>query len=121
MFDHARMLEVAAKARKGQRLDAEDGLALAENASLPLLGSLAHRARMDRHPAMAVTYVVDRNVNSTNICECGCRFCAFFKAPGQAGGYVLTREELSRKIEETLALGGRQILLQGGHNPEMGV
>ena len=68
-----------------------------------------------------VTYVVDRNINSTNICQCGCRFCAFFKAPGQAGGYTLTREELGRKIEETLALGGRQILLQGGHNPDMGL
>ncbi|MFZ5425766.1 MAG: cyclic dehypoxanthinyl futalosine synthase [Thermodesulfobacteriota bacterium] len=121
MFDHARVLDVAAKARDGARLDEEDALVLAGDASLPLLGSLAHRARLDRHPAPVVTYVVDRNVNSTNICECGCRFCAFFKAPGQQGGYVLTRGELARKIEETMALGGRQILLQGGHNPEMGV
>ena len=68
-----------------------------------------------------MTYVVDRNINSTNICQCGCRFCAFFKAPGQAGGYVLSREDLAAKIEETLALGGRQILLQGGHNPDMGL
>lgn len=121
MPDDKRVLEAAAKACQGLRLDAGDGLALAEGADLPLLGSLAHRARMARHPEAAVTYVVDRNVNSTNICECGCRFCAFFKTPGQAGGYVLSREELCAKIEETLALGGRQILMQGGHNPDMGV
>jgi len=115
------VMAVADKARAGTRLTAQDALLLAREASLPLLGSLAHAARMAKHPSMAVTYVVDRNVNSTNICECGCRFCAFFKAPGREGGYVLSREELGRKLEETLALGGRQILLQGGHNPDMGV
>lgn len=121
IFDHAQVLAVARKADAAKRLSMDDALILAESASLPLLGSLAHRARLRKHPAPVVTYVVDRNVNSTNICQCGCRFCAFFKAPGQAGGYSLTREELGRKIEETLALGGRQILLQGGHNPDMGL
>jgi len=121
MFDHAHVLTVAGKIKAGQRIDAEDALTLAESASLPLLGSLAQRVRKRLHPSSTVTYVVDRNINSTNICQCGCRFCAFFKAPGQAGGYTLTREELGRKIEETLALGGRQILLQGGHNPDMGL
>jgi cyclic dehypoxanthinyl futalosine synthase len=121
MPDHARVLEVAHTVEAGGRLKAEDASILAEEASLPLLGSLAHRERLRRHPEPLVTYVVDRNINSTNICQCGCRFCAFFKAPGQAGGYVLSREELAAKIEETLALGGRQILLQGGHNPNMGL
>jgi cyclic dehypoxanthinyl futalosine synthase len=121
MFDHAHILAVAGKIKAGQQIDAEDALTLAESASLPLLGSLAYGVRKRLHPSSTVTYVVDRNVNSTNICQCGCRFCAFFKAPGQAGGYTLTREELGRKIEETLALGGRQILLQGGHNPDMGL
>lgn len=121
IFDHAQVLAVARKADAAKRLSMDDALILAESASLALLGSLAHRARLRKHPAPVVTYVVDRNVNSTNICQCGCRFCAFFKAPGQAGGYSLTREELGRKIEETLALGGRQILLQGGHNPDMGL
>jgi len=105
----------------GARLSAQDALFLAGNAPLALLGSLAHRMRLRLHPQALVTYVVDRNINSTNICTCGCRFCAFFKTPGMAGGYVLSREELGAKIEETLALGGRQILLQGGHNPDMGV
>ena len=121
MFDHAQVLAVARKVDARERLSGDDALALAGSASLPLLGSLALRARLRLHPDPVVTYVVDRNVNSTNICQCGCRFCAFFKAPGQAGGYVLTREELGRKIEETLALGGRQILMQGGHNPDMGL
>jgi cyclic dehypoxanthinyl futalosine synthase len=121
MFDRAQVLTVAAKAEDGRRLDAVDLMILAESASLATLGGLARRVRMNKRPADIVTYVVDRNINSTNICECGCRFCAFFKAPGQAGGYALTREEFSAKIEETLALGGRQILLQGGHNPEMGL
>ena len=121
LFDDADILDLARAIENGHRLGLDEAMALAERASLPLLGSLAHRARLKKHPDMAVTYVVDRNVNSTNICQCGCRFCAFFKAPGQAGGYVLTREELSRKIEETLALGGRQILMQGGHNPDMGL
>jgi cyclic dehypoxanthinyl futalosine synthase len=121
MFEPNKVLEVVHKVEAGQRLSAEDASVLAEDASLPLLGSLAHRERLRRHPKPLVTYVVDRNVNSTNICQCGCRFCAFFKAPGQAGGYVLSREDLGAKIEETLALGGRQILLQGGHNPDMGL
>ncbi|GFK95887.1 Cyclic dehypoxanthine futalosine synthase [Fundidesulfovibrio magnetotacticus] len=108
-------------AASGERLNASQALALALHADLSDLGSLAWRMRQRLHPGRFVTYVVDRNVNSTNICECGCRFCAFFKAPNQAGGYALTRDELSAKIEETLALGGRQILLQGGHNPEMGL
>jgi cyclic dehypoxanthinyl futalosine synthase len=76
---------------------------------------------MQKHPQPVVTYVVDRNINYTNICQCGCKFCAFFKAPGREGGYVLSREELAGKIEETLALGGSQILLQGGHHPDLGL
>lgn len=113
--------DIAAAVRQGGRIQGPEALLLALHAPLPLLGSLAHAVRLAKHPAPVVTYVVDRNINSTNICECGCRFCAFFKAPGQKGGYTLSRGQLSAKIEETLALGGRQILLQGGHNPQMGL
>jgi len=120
MSANARLEKLTASVRAAGRLTAEDALFLAENAPLSLLGSLAHGVRARLHPEPVVTFV-DRNINSTNICSCGCRFCAFFKTPGQPGGYVLSREELGQKIEETLALGGRQILLQGGHNPEMGV
>ncbi|MFP5238354.1 MAG: cyclic dehypoxanthinyl futalosine synthase [Acidobacteriota bacterium] len=121
IFDSEAVLAVAEAVRAGERIDAAQALLLAREATLPTLGSLAHAVRLRLHPEPVVTYVVDRNVNSTNICQCGCRFCAFFKAPGVPGGYVLSREELSEKIEQTLALGGRQILLQGGHNPEMGL
>jgi cyclic dehypoxanthinyl futalosine synthase len=74
---------------------------------------------MEKHPESSVTYVVDRNINYSNICVCGCRFCAFYRAPGDSEGYVLTREELGQKIEETLSLGGTQILMQGGHHPDL--
>lgn len=114
-------VQQAARAASGERLDFAQAMAMATSADLHLLGSLAWRARLAKHPERVVTYVVDRNINSTNICECACRFCAFYRTPGQAGGTVLSREELARKIEETMALGGRQILLQGGHNPEMGL
>lgn len=83
------------------------------------LGALAHARRMRLHPASVVTYIVDRNINYTNICVCGCRFCAFFRPPGHPQGYVLGREELARKVRETQRLGGVQILLQGGMNPDL--
>lgn len=69
-----------------------------------------------------VTYIVDRNINHTNICNADCLFCAFYRKPGdQKEGYILSDEQLEQKIQETIRLGGRQILLQGGHNPELGI
>lgn len=108
-------------AEQGRRLTPQQGLTLLQEAELHTLGRLAHAARLRHNPRPVVTYVVDRNINTTNICLSGCRFCAFFRTPGQEGGYVLDREELGRKIEETLALGGTQILMQGGLHPEIGV
>ncbi|HJP00253.1 MAG TPA: CofH family radical SAM protein, partial [Planctomycetota bacterium] len=72
------------------------------------------------HPEGIVTYIVDRNINPTNVCVTDCGFCAFYRSPGQEGEYVLAREEIVRKVEETAALGGRQILIQGGHHPRIG-
>lgn len=83
------------------------------------LGRLAHQRRMELHPEPIVTYIVDRNINYTNICSCGCRFCAFYRPPGDAEGYVLSTEQLLSKIQETVDLGGYQILLQGGMNPDL--
>ncbi|MGE4469142.1 MAG: cyclic dehypoxanthinyl futalosine synthase [Desulfovibrio sp.] len=105
--------------RSGQRVTLDQARLLYEQASLHDLGALAHAVRLRKHPEPVVTYVADRNINYSNICSCGCRFCAFYKAPGQEGGYVISREELSQKIEETLALGGTQILMQGGHHPDL--
>ncbi len=108
-------------AEAGQRLSPAQALLLLEEAELLELGRLAHAARMRLNPEPVVTYAVDRNINTTNECLSGCRFCAFFRPPGHAEGYVLSPEELGRKIDETLALGGTHILIQGGLHPKIGV
>ncbi|MDR3566877.1 MAG: cyclic dehypoxanthinyl futalosine synthase [Syntrophobacteraceae bacterium] len=101
------------------RLNLEQAKSLYVDGDFYTLGRMAHEARLGKHDRPIVTYVVDRNINYSNVCECGCRFCAFFRPVGHSEGYVLSREELSQKIEETLKLGGTQILLQGGHHPEL--
>lgn len=111
--------EAAALARAGQRLDRAAAEALYYGASLHTLAALAHAMRLRLHPEPVVTYVGDRNINYSNVCVCACRFCAFFRAPGDAEGYVISREDMARKIDETLRLGGTQILLQGGHHPDL--
>lgn len=112
---------IAEKAWHGERLTEEEALALWENADFYTLATLAHHRRLSLHPDQVVTYVIDRNINYTNICISGCRFCAFYRPRGAEGGYVLSHEELAAKIEETLALGGTQILLQGGLHPGLGL
>ncbi len=112
------MLQMALEtAASGQRLDFVLAQVLYEQADLHDLAGLAHQARLARHPDNMVTYVCDRNINYSNICSCGCKFCAFYRAPGHAQGYVMDHGELGRKIEETIACGGTQILMQGGHHP----
>ncbi len=84
-----------------------------------LLGQLADAVRARKHPDGVVTYIIDRNVNYTNVCVAKCNFCAFYRPVGSAEGYVLGFDELFRKIDETIAVGGVQLLLQGGHNPDL--
>jgi cyclic dehypoxanthinyl futalosine synthase len=103
------------------RLSLQDAATLYFEANLFTLGQLAQAARWRKHPEPVVTYVVDRNINYSNVCVCACRFCAYFRPPGDPECFVLTRAELAAKIEETLALGGGQILLQGGHHPDLGL
>jgi cyclic dehypoxanthinyl futalosine synthase len=110
---------IIAKVEARERLDRDDARHLYQNGDFHELGRLAHQVRLRKHPEPFVTYVVDRNINYSNICVCGCRFCAFYRAPDQPGGYVLSRGELAQKIEETLGLGGTQILMQGGHHPDL--
>jgi cyclic dehypoxanthinyl futalosine synthase len=105
------------KAADGGRLTPEEALDLFEEAELPALGAAAHAVRMRLHPEPVVTYIIDRNVNYSNICESYCRFCSFYAAPGAKDGYLLSRATLRRKIEETKALGGNQVLMQGGTHP----
>ena len=87
------------------------------NAPLLELGMEADRVRQANHPHGVVTYIVDRNINYTNVCVADCGFCAFYRRPKNGEGYTLSFEQIGEKIEETKALGGVQILIQGGHNP----
>ena len=114
------LLETAvSKARDGARIDAAEALALYREAPLPLLGELANAIRLRKHPEPVVTYIIDRNVNYTNVCVARCNFCAFYRTVGSSEGYVLGFDEIHRKIQETIELGGGQLLLQGGHNPDV--
>ncbi len=90
---------------------------LYERAPLLELGAQADATRGTLHPERVVTYIVDRNINYTNVCVADCKFCAFYRRPKHQEGYVLSFEEIGRKIDEVKALGGVQILMQGGHNP----
>lgn len=110
---------IQSKLQNHERLGAGDALALHDHADLLVLGELANRRRWELHPEPVVTFVSDRNINYTNVCISGCRFCAFFRPPGHPEGYVIHRDDLDQKIEETIALGGTQILLQGGMNPDL--
>jgi cyclic dehypoxanthinyl futalosine synthase len=111
--------QLADKVALGERLDRVEALHLYQEASTSLLGRLADGVRARKHPDGIVTYIIDRNVNYTNVCVARCNFCAFYRPVGSDEGYVLGFEEIFRKIDETIALGGGQLLLQGGHNPDL--
>jgi cyclic dehypoxanthinyl futalosine synthase len=103
------------------RLSAAQLLELFAERDLLALGRRANAARRALHPEPVVSYVVDRNINYTNICVSQCAFCAFCRPPGHPEGYVISDEELARKLDETVALGGTQVLLQGGLHPDLGL
>jgi cyclic dehypoxanthinyl futalosine synthase len=103
----------------GRRISDEAALALFQSNDVLSIGSAADEIRKRLHPEGFVTYVIDRNINYTNICISGCKFCAFYRLAGASDAYVLSRRELSQKIKETVELGGTQILLQGGLHPDM--
>jgi cyclic dehypoxanthinyl futalosine synthase len=107
------------KVSEGNRVDAAEALALYQHAPLHVLGKLADQIRRRKHPEPTVTYIIDRNVNYTNVCVARCNFCAFYREVGSADGYVLGFDEIFRKIDETIEVGGVQLLLQGGHNPDL--
>ena len=107
------------RALDGGRLGPADALALYTALPTHELGRLADAARARRHPERIVTYIIDRNVNYTNVCVARCNFCAFYREVGAGDGYVLGFDEIFAKIDETMAVGGVQLLLQGGHNPDL--
>jgi cyclic dehypoxanthinyl futalosine synthase len=112
---------VERKVRSGERVSREEGYALLRDAELLELGQLADAVRERLHPEGIVTYIIDRNINYTNVCTAQCAFCAFYRDLPSREGYLLSKAELSQKIEETMALGGRQLLLQGGLHPDLGI
>lgn len=103
----------------GRRINEEEALRLFEDASLPDLSAAASAVRRRLNDPARVSYVVDRNVNYTDICNVYCTFCAFYHKPGSRDGYLLTREQLRQKADETKAVGGTGFLLQGGVNPDL--
>ncbi|MFQ6674576.1 MAG: cyclic dehypoxanthinyl futalosine synthase [Fidelibacterota bacterium] len=109
---------ILSKVVEGARINREEGLILLERAELSDLGRTADWVRFRHHPDPIVTYIVDRNINYTNVCVTYCAFCAFYRTPASDQGYTLTRGQLGQKIRETLDQGGIQILLQGGHHPD---
>jgi len=117
--ERSRLDGIAEKVLAEQRIDPDEALLLLERESIPALGALADLVRRRRHPDGVVTYIIDRNINYTNYCNAFCSFCAFYRPPGHEEGYVLPVETVIEKIRETYALGGNQILLQGGHNPKL--
>lgn len=106
------------KAVAGERLTPEEGLELTKCNDLAMLGAAANAVTRRLHPESYRTYNIDRNINYTNVCTAVCDFCAFYRGPKHEEGYVLERSELLKKIEEAVALGGDQILLQGGLHPK---
>jgi cyclic dehypoxanthinyl futalosine synthase len=107
------------RAAEGERIAPDEALLLMREAPLMDLGIAADLVRRRLHPEPVVTYIVDRNINYTNVCVVRCSFCAFYRDPGHPEGYLHPREALYAKIEETLALGGTGILMQGGHHPDL--
>ncbi len=108
-------------AHSSSRLSSKEAVKLLKKGDLLELGRAADGLKKDLHPDDTVTFIVDRNINYTNVCINECRFCAFYRREGEPGAYVLGMDDLFRKIEETLALEGTQILLQGGLNPSLGL
>ncbi len=118
-YESGAVMDAVEMVLRGERLHRRGAEALYHEANLFTLAQTAHRVRMRLHPEPVVTYVGDRNINYSNVCVCACRFCAFFRPPDSDEAYVLERDTMAQKIDETLRLGGTQILLQGGHHPNL--
>lgn len=110
-------LQILDRARRGERISDDDALALLASRDLVTVGAAAAEARARHTDDGEVTFIVDRNVNYTNFCVTDCDFCAFYRLPRDPEGWVLPKDVIFRKIEETLDLGGTALLLQGGHHP----
>ncbi|MBL8824403.1 MAG: dehypoxanthine futalosine cyclase [Planctomycetia bacterium] len=108
-----------AKVLDGKRLSRDEGVQLLRSSDLQSIGKAALAISEKLHPETHRTYNIDRNINYTNVCAAVCDFCAFYRKTSDTDAYILSREELYKKIEETIAVGGDQILLQGGNHPSL--
>ena len=105
----------------GDRLSSDDCTALLESNDFVRIGLAAHEVRIRRNPGDVVTYIIDRNINYTNVCNVVCTFCAFYRRPGKPDTYVHSIEEICKRIDETIALGGTGVLMQGGLHPDFDI
>src|SRR3989440_4583732 len=106
------------KTLDGQRMSVQECTTLLESYDIAAIGAAADEIRQRRHPDNVVTYIIDRNINYTNVCNVVCTFCAFYRRPGAPDTYVRTMDEIYEKIDETIALGGTGVLMQGGLHPD---
>ncbi len=111
--------QILDKALRGERVSLEEGMELLASDQIEKMGHVANQIMLRHHPEPITTFVVGRNVNYTNVCDVYCRFCAFYRAPGSKEGYVLPDETILSKIQETVDVGGTEILMQGGTNPNL--
>jgi cyclic dehypoxanthinyl futalosine synthase len=119
---HRTVSEILARTLGGERLSDDDAVTLLRSRDLVSVGTAAAEMRARKTNPDEVTFIVDRNVNYTNICVTDCNFCAFYRQPGDTReGYVLPKPVIFKKIEETLALGGTALLMQGGHHPDLDI
>jgi cyclic dehypoxanthinyl futalosine synthase len=109
------------KVLAGERLMPEDCTSLLESDDFVRIGLAAHEVRMQKNPTDIVTYIIDRNINYTNVCNVVCTFCAFYRRPGKPDTYVHSIDEICRRIDETIALGGTGVLMQGGLHPDFNI
>jgi cyclic dehypoxanthinyl futalosine synthase len=119
--DQREIRAVLDRAGDGGRLSPEEALLLYTAAPLHALGAAADAVRRRRYPDNIATYLIDRNINYTNVCVTACKFCAFYRPPKHAEGWTHSREEILRRCGEAVELGATQIMLQGGHSPELGI
>jgi cyclic dehypoxanthinyl futalosine synthase len=114
--------EILERVLDGERLSDDDALALLESRDLVAVGRVANEVRNRKQDPSRITFIVDRNLNYTNVCVTDCDFCAFYRSPGDTReAYVLPKPVIFKKIEETLAIGGTGLLMQGGHHPDLGI
>ena len=113
--------ELFKKALNFENLSVEEGVYLFDHAPLAELMYVADELRKIQVPHGKVTWIIDRNMNTTNVCIANCKFCNFYRVPGHAEAYITDIETYKKKIEETFRFGGEQLLLQGGHHPDLGL